>query len=111
MTTEQELKNMLQDHENRIAALEKLRTPVSDQPRATEKKKLTGLAGGLHLLLESGFFKQLRTGQEVHAELAREGYHHAKAAVNTALSRDLVKTQKVLTRVEDAGQWKYAERK
>lgn len=111
MTTEQEIKNILRDHENRIAALEKSRPPASEQPHIVEKKKLVGLAGGLHLLLKNGFFKQLRTGKEVHAELAREGYHHAKGAVNTALRRDLVKAQKVLNRVEDAGQWKYAERK
>ena len=81
-----------------------------------EKKKWSkvdhsGLRGGIRLLIDNGFFNQLRTVNEVSNELKREGYHYPLPSVSKALSVDMTNKQKVLNRTKEEDIWKYVIRK
>jgi hypothetical protein len=44
-------------------------------------KKYSRLKGGIDLLIDENFFSVQKSRDEIHKELARRGYHPAKAAM------------------------------
>lgn len=93
--------------------LKKLEEAVFNQKTKSDNrtKKYKGLVGGINFLIDNGFFNKLRTANEVHAELKKEGYYHRLQAVDTTLRRDFVGKKKILARDQENGVWKYALRK
>ena len=96
--------------EKRLSALEKIVFSQSKQKK-WQKKDHGGLRGGIKLLLDNGFFNELRTVKDAFDELKREGYHYPLPSVSKALSVDLTNKQKTLNRVKDKKIWKYVIRK
>jgi len=101
----------IKELESRISKLEKA---VFDQKKSstnTKSKKYTGLKGGIHLLIDNGFFKKPVFVTEVQDELQREGYFRPIQSTDTILRRDLVQKEKILTRIKVNGVWQYVIRK
>jgi predicted nuclease with TOPRIM domain len=106
----QKIKEMLEEHERRLSKLESLFTSKKEVVKDT-KKRYKGLAGGIRLLIDNGFFSSPKDLNEIIAELKREGYYNSKAGVASTLSETFTKSQKVLNRIEENKVWKYVVRK
>lgn len=75
-----------------IARIEKLEAVVFSSPeqRTTKLKSASayaGPAGGIRMLIDEGYFRQMRTAKEVHSLLESRGYHYQKHVVQNALNR------------------------
>ncbi len=103
-----EIRKILNDHEKRIKILE---GKPSKQNRQESKKGYTGLAGGIRFLIDNKFLNELKTANEIMAELKREGYHHSLASISKMLSVNFTKNKKILNRIKEKDGWKYALRK
>jgi len=105
-----EIEKTLDGFEKRLEKLEKavFAQKGKTTPPSSEYK---GLVGGINFLIDNGFFKKLRTKNEVYQELRKEGYYHRSQAVDTILRRDFVGKKKILTRDQQDGIWKYILRK
>jgi len=112
---ERDIAKALELLENRVSRLEKIISTIitrDDKPKEKlGKSQYKGLTGGINFLIDSGFFKILRSKKEVYDELKKEGYYHRPEAVDTILRRDFVGTKKILSRIEDGKIWKYGLRK
>lgn len=99
--------------EKRLKKLENavFKKSTSGKKQGKSSKDYAGLSGGIRLLIDNGFFKKLRELKEIVAELKRENYHYAKAAISRALARDFVKKAKILTRIKEGKNFKYVLRK
>ena len=106
----QKITEMLEEHESRLTKLEGLFSSKKVVVKDT-KKRYKGLAGGIRLLIDNGFFSSPKDLKEIIAELKREGYHNSKAGVASTLSETFTKSQKVLNRIEENKVWKYVLRK
>ncbi len=106
----EEIKKTIQDHENRIKKLEATIFSKKDVAKIS-KKSYKGLAGGIRLLIDNGFFNEPQSVKEIMAELKREGYHNSQAGVASTLSVTFIKSQKVLNRIDENKVWKYMMRK
>jgi len=103
-----EIERILKDHEERLKKTESFFTK-KETPKVTDD--YSGLNGGIRLLIQNGFFNELKSLIEVKNELEREGYHYPKASIAKALSINFVRKLKVLTRVKENKIWKYVVRK
>jgi hypothetical protein len=84
MTNEQETKNLLQDHEKRIAALEKI---FHNKPaQMTNAGRQKTLSDHIIELRADGFFAQPQTALEVHTKL-QPSYPCEQKRVGVALIR------------------------
>jgi len=97
--------------EERVSDLEKAVFGSKKPIIKNTDDKYKGVAGGLTLLLENGFFKKPVLVSEVQDELKKEGYFTSIQATDTLLRRGMVKRKKVLTRVKVDGVWQYVIRK
>ena len=104
---EQELQNKVLELENRLNKIEQTLINRSIKPH----KKYTGLAGGIRLILDNGFFDSPKSLNEVIDELKREGYTLSKSGVASTLSTTFTNKQKILTRIKDTEGWRYQRRK
>ncbi len=110
MTDEQEIKRILQDHEERLEKLELLPSSF----KATSQipaKKFEGLIGGINFLMEQNFFTGLKSADKIWTELKREGYVYPKKSVMKILNVDFVNKKKILNRIKENDVWKYCLRK
>ena len=107
---DEELKKRLDRIEERLAKLEgeSIVAAKADKP---VNASYTGLAGGLRLLLDNGFFNEPKTVDAIIEELNREGYYNTPAGVSSTLSMTFVKSQKTLTRLKEGRKWAYVKRK
>lgn len=111
------LEKKVTDLEKRVDMLEKMiskKEGLHTESKSDIKKKsekYEGLSGGISFLIDQSFFKVLRSKQDVHVELKKEGYYNSPQAVDTALRRDFVTKKKILTRVKEDNVWKYVLRK
>lgn len=105
-----EIKKRVDDLEARLAKLESA-IVVDDAVNKPAKVSYTGLAGGLRMLIDNGFFSEPKTIDEIIAELNREGYYNTHAGVSSTLSMTFVKSQKTLTRLKKGSKWAYVKRK
>mgnify|MGYP001597735902 CR=1 FL=1 len=106
----EEIKKIIDDHENRIKKLEEI-IFSRKQTGKTTKKDYKGLAGGIRLLINNGFLNEPKSVKEIMSELKREGYHNSQAGVASTLSVTFTKSQKVLNRIDENKVWKYVLRK
>ena len=67
-------KQILDDHEKRIRALEGGKP--SKEKKQESNKGYRGLAGGIRFLIDNKFFNEPKTTKEIMVELKREGYHY-----------------------------------
>jgi len=104
----EEIKKMLKDHERRIKILEE---KLPKQKKQETKKDYKGLSGGIRFLFDNNFLNELKTANEITAELKRKGYHHSLASVSKMLSVNYTKNKKILNRIKEKGVWKYVLRK
>ncbi len=104
-----ELEKRMDELEKRVIKLEK--TVFTQKTSAVRSKNYKGLVGGIRFLVDSGFFKKLRSVNDAHNELKREGYYHSLQTVDTILRRDFVSKKKILSRTKEDDIWKYAVRK
>lgn len=99
------------------ARLKKVEVKVFGQNSESKPKDVTGnknyhgLKGGIALLVDKNFFSIQKSRDEIHKELARQGYHPAKSAMQTALNRDFMKKKRILTRIREGNVWKYVIKK
>lgn len=107
---EEEIKKALEELDARITKLESAMT-LDENKGKLSKASYSGLAGGLRLLIDNGFFDQPKTIDEIIAELNREGYYNTHAGVASTLSMTFVKKQKTLTRMKEGSKWAYVKRK
>ncbi len=103
-----EIEKKLNLFEKRIEKLEKAVFNTKTKPSQNNYK---GLSGGVHFLIDNGFFNNLKSKSEVHLKLKEEGYYHRPQAVDTTLRRDFVSKKKILLRTLENNIWKYALRK
>ena len=116
MTDEKEIKLILQDHEERIKKLEASTDQATNgisqkEHLQSSKEKFKGLNGGINFLMHQGFLNELKSVDEIWAELKRGGYVYPKASVSKLLSVNFVKNKKILNRINEGGVWKYCLRK
>ena len=104
---EDELKQRIIEIERRLDRIEGLKEQVRNKPG----KKYNGLAGGIRLLLDNGFFDSPKSLNEVIDELKREGYKLSVSGVASTLSTTFTNKQKMLTRSKDKEGWRYEKRK
>ncbi len=106
---DEELKQKVMEIESRLAKIELL---LKEPTRSTKpNKKYNGLAGGIRLLFDDGFFDSPKTLNEVINELKREGYKLSKSGVASTLSTTFTHKQRVLSRIKDKEGWRYEKRK
>jgi len=98
----------LEDHEKRISKIERL---ISSKKAPKKLGDYKGLSGGIRLLIDNGFFNELKSIKETQDELKKEGYHYPIASIAKMLSIDFMKNQKILTRIKEERVWKYVIRK
>ena len=106
----EEIKKIIEEHEIRIRKLEELFSSKKEIIKDVNKK-YKGLAGGIRLLIDNGFFNTPKSLNEIINELKREGYHNSKAGIASTLSETFTKSQKVLNRLQEDKVWKYVLRK
>src|SRR3989338_305059 len=99
MTDEQEIKRILQNHEERIKKLESPSQTIKNQEKV--QKEFSGLSGGIVFLIKQKFLDQLRSADEIWTELKREGYVYPKKSVMKLLSVDFVNNKKTLNRIKE----------
>jgi len=107
-------KSKIKELESRIQKLEKVVFKTFTAGKKTSKKSdksYDGLTGGITLLINNGFFKKPVLVTEVQDELQREGYFYSIQATDTLLRRNMVKSKKILTRIQIDGIWQYVIRK
>lgn len=104
------IREILEDHEKRIRALERTDSKKKGK-KMDEFKKYEGLMGGIRFLIDKDFLNVPRSVDEIFGELKKEGYHYPKKSVSKILSVDFFKKEKTLTRIKGDGVWKYAVRK
>jgi len=108
---EQKIKQILEDHEERIKRLEGKKVSEKIEVTKAKTEDFKGLAGGIRLLIKNNFFNEPKSLNEIIVELKREGYHNSKARVASTLSVTFTKSQKVLNRIKEDKVWKYVLRK
>ena len=100
----------LKDFEKRLVKLEKAVFGKKSK-RLELKKENSGIKGGIQLLIKNSFFNKPKSVPEIVSELKREAYHYPTESVRTSLSRDFTKKERVLTRIQEKGNYKYVLRK
>lgn len=75
------------------------------------KKTYAGLVGGIQLLIDKGYFDELRQPSSVVKELSKEGYFHSLQSVDKTIRIGFLKNKKLLTRIKQNSKWVYAIRK
>ncbi len=108
---DEEVKKRMDGMEARLAKLEGRASGEEASADKPAKVSYTGLAGGLRLLLDNGFFNEPKTIDKITDELNREGYYNTPAGVSSTLSMTFVKSQKTLTRIKEGSKWAYVRRK
>ena len=107
------MSNIEEKIDNIIKRLEKLEKVVfaNEKPKIEAKNKYKGLSGGINFLIDSKFLNTLKSSNEIHWELRKEGHVYRKQAVDTLLRRDFVGKKKILARDREDKVWKYVRRK
>ena len=104
----------IKELEERVSKLEKavfVKKPVKTEKSIKSPNKYQGLAGGLQLLIDNGFFNKPVLVTEVQDELQKEGYFRPIQSTDAALRKDMVLRKKTLTRIKVDGVWQYVIRK
>jgi len=101
------IKQILDDHENRIKLLEGTSKLISSKSPKVEKKS-SGVFDYLMDLKEEGFFDEPKLLKEIVQELARRGYHYKSTSLTNPLQRALRKNR--LGRIGKSGNWQYVKR-
>jgi tRNA(Ser,Leu) C12 N-acetylase TAN1 len=91
--TDEEIRKILKDHEERISRIEK----ILQKPRET-KPKLGGIHANIIELVEEGVFNEPKSLSEVATELRIRGHYYSRDHVAVALLR-LVR-KKILRRIQ-----------
>lgn len=107
---DQNVESALKELDSRLKKVEVKVFAQNSEPKpkvSAGNKNYTGLKGGIQLLINENFFSIQKSRDEIHKELARQGYHPAKSAMQTALNRDFMKKKRILTRIRDGNVWKY----
>lgn len=100
-----EVKEKLEDHEERIKKLEKL---VKGKGKGVVIKRKS-IPSHLTYLRSEGFFDQPRTVKEIIGKLAQEGYHYRQGSLSHPLQRIVRKG--VLGRIKTKERkWAYCKR-
>lgn len=99
----------LDNLEARVSSIEKSTATVEKTP--TAKKEFTGLVGGLRKLYYEGFFDTPMHLKQILDEMERQGYYYSAPAVNTTITRYLMRKWGLLTRIGKRGKWKYVKKK
>jgi len=83
--SEQNIKNVIK----RLERLEKAVFSTEKKPALNVSKpnKYEGPKGGILMLISNGFFDISRNTLDVKDELAKNGYHYHRNAIQTALNR------------------------
>lgn len=104
-----EIKKILQNHEERISVLEgcKKENKPSKEKAASD---YSGLNGGIQMLIDEQYFESPQSTQNVIKKLNEKGYHYEQAVVAKALANYFMKRDRKLTRIKEKV-WKYAIRK
>jgi len=105
---DEEIKQILDNHEKRIRALE---GKSSKEKKQASNKDYKGLAGGIRFLIDNKFFDEPKTTKEIMIELKREGYHYTQSGIASTLSETFTKSQKILNRIKDKDSLRYVLRK
>lgn len=104
------IKKILKDHEDRLRKIENML--ISDKGKKdVRKKSYKGLAGGIRLLIDNGFLNQPKTSADILLELKSEGYYNSESGVRSTLFTTFIKSQRVLSRIQEKKVWKYVLRK
>ena len=106
-----EIYKKVQEHEKRLAQIEKYIFSKDVTKIKPTHNNFKGLAGGIRFLIHNGFFNKLVSVKEITEKLKREGYHHSTAPISKMLSINFTKNQKILNRIKEDGVWKYVLRK
>jgi len=107
-----ETKQILDDHERRIRALEGIsKSESKGGKKQGSNKNYTGLAGGIRLLIDESFLNQPKFLGEISTELKRQGYHYSVKSISKALLVDFMKKWQLITRLKENKNWKYVLRK
>lgn len=109
----EELKKIIQEHEDRITKLEnqlKIKQETKNSPKPSEQNDYSGIKGGITLLIDNKFLDEPKSVQEIIAEMKREGYYHDRASIDSTLRKVFIKNR-TLQRVQENKKWKYVIRK
>ncbi|MDD5680942.1 MAG: hypothetical protein PHI59_06855 [Candidatus Omnitrophica bacterium] len=105
-----EIKERLDDFENRLQIIEKAIFSKKVNARKIEEN-YKGLAGGLRYLINANFFSKPKCLKEIKNELEKENYYYSLPGISSTLSETFMKSQRILTRVGKSHAWKYVIRK
>lgn len=106
----EEITKRLEELERRIAELEKFVGDEKSEPKKASSN-YRGLMGGIQKLMDEKFLDSPKKVVEINEELKRNGYHYPAGSVDKILRVDLLRKRNVLTRVKEAGIYKYAIKK
>ena len=108
-TMENEVKKVLDDHEERLTKLEEIFL-IEKKSTDINKTKYKGLVGGIKFLIKNGFLNEPKTVEEIKNELESKGYFYSYVSVDKILRVDLI-NKKILNRIRKNDIWKYVIRK
>lgn len=108
----QQIIKKLDDHENRIRALENngSSTKQDKTKKVWGKEDYSGATGGLRFIIKNGFFKIKRNQTVIRKELAEKNYYYSSQAIYEAL-KILAKPSGSLVALKEKGKKVYVERK
>lgn len=95
--------------EERISSIEQRLSDAKKVKTTTRRQSSKGPTGAIRLLIDEGFLDKPKLAKEVKAELDRLGHYYTLQVVDATLRQ--MNKSKVLTRVGQKGEWRYAVRK
>ena len=86
---------------------------VTDKNNATidNISNYKGLTGGIQLLIDKGFFNQVKSVRETQSELKKEGYYYEAPTITQILTVNFSNKRKILQRIRENGILKFVIRK
>jgi len=109
MSNEEEIQKKIHELETRLKKVEELFFKTSKPPEIEGSFK--GLNGGIRFLIKNGFLDMPRLLNEISNELRRLGYIYSDQSISKALLVDFMRNWRLLSRIKENDNWKYAKRK
>ncbi|MDG6934415.1 MAG: hypothetical protein JRN68_06920 [Nitrososphaerota archaeon] len=108
---DKELKEIIDKIDQRLTDLENAVFNHETKQLGIKKANYKGLAGGLRLLLDNGFFDQPRSIDEIIIELNKKGYYNTRSGVASTLLLTFCGKKRALTRLKIGRKLTYVKRK
>lgn len=97
----EELKQIIQEHEDRITKLEDNLISKKSLPN-----NFKGIKGGIQLLIRNKFFNEPKSASEIIKEMKKNGFVYDKSSIKNILRKDFLENN-TLQKIPEDTKWKY----